>query len=202
MINKINMEKEGIPTEKDYNLSKVKLLPTGGIKVNYQITQVIDGEASVIDRDETCTRDVHPDLVGLFEDLRSIVARVFNVTAFLSFLESPDMKLPEAKRLLAREFAEGLLEKIDVRGVSWSGSDENVGVVVTAVMETPNGLKSVVNTPRIKLAQISFGFEEELERICGQIKSEIYDYLFRGKQAQLSLFGGTVEPENELDGQE
>ena len=202
MINKINMEKVGIPTEKDYNLSKVKLLPTGGIKVNYQITQVIDGEASVIDRDETCTRDVHPDLVGLFEDLRSVVARVFNVTAFLSFLESPDMKLPEAKRLLAREFAEGLLEKIDVRGVSWSGSDENVGVVVTAVMETPNGLKSVVNTPRIKLAQISFGFEEELERICGQIKSEIYDYLFNGKQAQLSLFGGTVEPENELDGQE
>ena len=193
---------QAIPTEKDFNLSKVKLLPTGGIKVNYQITQVIEGEASVIDRDETCDRDVHPDLVGLFEDLRSIVARVFNVTAFLSFLESPEMKLPDSKKALAREFADGLLEKIDVRGVSWSGSDENVGVVITAVMETPNGLKSVVNTPRIKLAQISFGFEEELEAITAAIKGEIYAYLFKGKQAQLSLFGETVEPENELDGQD
>lgn len=193
---------QAIPTEKDFNLSKVKLLPTGGIKVNYQITQVIEGEASVIDRDETCDRDVHPDLVGLFEDLRSIVARVFNVTAFLSFLESPEMKLPDGKKALAREFADGLLKKIDVRGVSWSGSDENVGVVVTAVMETPNGLKSVVNTPRIKLAQISFGFEEELEAITAAIKGEIYAYLFRGKQAQLSLFGEKVEPENELDGQD
>ena len=86
--------------------------------------------------------------------------------------------------------------------MSWSGSDENVGVVVTAVMETPNGLKSVVNTPRIKLAQISFGFEEELEAITEAIKAEIYAYLFKGKQAQLSLFGGTVEPESELDGQD
>ena len=193
---------QAIPTEKDFNLSKVKLLPTGGIKVNYQITQVIEGEASVIDRDETCDRDVHPDLLGLFEDLRSIVARVFNVTAFLSFLESPEMKLPDAKKALARDFADGLLEKIDVRGVSWSGSDENVGVVVTAVMETPNGLKSMVNTPRIKLAQISFGFEEELETIVESIKKEVYAYLFKGKQAQLSLFGGTVEPESELDGQD
>lgn len=189
-------------SEKDFNLSKVKLIPTGGVKVNYQITQAVDGEISVIDRNETCDRCVHPDLTGLFEDLRIIVARVFNVTAFLSFLESPDMRLPEAKKALAREFADGLIEKIDVRGVAWSGSGENIGVVVTAVMETPNGLKAVVNTPRIKLAQISFGFEEELEAITDAIKAEIYAYLFEGKQAQLSLFGGTVEPESESDGQD
>ena len=59
----------------------------------------------------------------------------------------------------------------------------------TAVLETPNGLKTAINTPRIKLAQISYGFEEELEAITEQIKGEVYAYLFKGKQAQLSLFG-------------
>lgn len=185
------MEKElqTIPTEKDFNLSKVKLLPKGGIKAEYQVTQIVNGETSLIDRNETCSRDVHPDLLAMFEDLRTIVARVLNITSFLTLLESDEMKLPESKKMLARNFAEELIEKIDVRGVSWSGSGENVGVVITSVFETPNGLKTCINTPRIKMATISFGFEEELEKIVESIKSEVYAFLFKGKQAQLSLFG-------------
>ena len=44
------------------------------------------------------------------------------------------------------------------------------------------------------MAQISFGFEEELETIVEAIKKEVYAYLFKGKQAQLSLFGEEQEP--------
>ena len=195
------MEKtlQTIPTEKDFNLSKVKLLPKGGIQAEYQVTQTIDGDASLIDRNETCTRDVHPDLAAMFEDLRTIVGRVFNITSFLTLLESDEMKLPESKIMLARSLADELLSKIEVRGVSWSGTGDNVGVVITAVFETPNGLKTCINTPRIKMAQISFGFEEELETIVESIKTEVYAYLFKGKQAQLSLFGqdGEQAPEND-----
>lgn len=195
------MEKElqTIPTEKDFNLSKVKLLPKGGIQAEYQVTQIVDGETSLIDRNETCNRDVHPDLLGLFQDLRIIVGRVFGITSFLTLMESDEMKLPESKKALARALADELLDKIDVRGVSWSGTGDNVGVVITAVLETPNGLKTCINTPRIKMAQISFGFEEELETIVESIKKEVYAYLFRGKQAQLSLFGGSGAADDEPD---
>ncbi len=181
-----------IPTEKNFNLSKIKIDPKGGLQVNYQITTTVDGEPSVIDRVDNCTREAHPDLLGLFSDLRAVVGRVFNLTSFLTLLA--EMKLPESKMQSARDFADELLERIDVRGVSWSGTDENAGVVITAVFETPNGLKTCINTPRIKLAQISFGFEEELEKIAEAIKSETYKYLYEGKQAQLSLFGA-AEPD-------
>lgn len=195
------MEKElqTIPTEKDFNLSKVKLLPKGGIQAEYQVTQTVDGETSLIDRNETCTRDVHPDLLAMFTDLRTIVARVFNITSFLTLLESDDMKLPESKKMLARNFANELLAKIEVRGVSWSGTDDNTGVVITAVFETPNGLKTCIKTPRIKMATISFGFEEELETIVESIKKEVYAYLFKGKQAQMSLFGDNGAADDEPD---
>lgn len=183
-----------IPTEKNFNLSKVKLDPNGGLKADYQITTTIDGEPSVIDRTESCTRDVHPDLTALFEDLRNIVGRVFNITSFLTLFESDEMKLPESKQIIARQFADELIQKIDVRGVSWSGTADNVGVIITSVFETPNGLKTCINTPRIKLEQISFGFEEELESIIDSIKTEVYKYLFEGKQAQLSLFGENNAP--------
>jgi len=189
------MEKEmQLPTQKDFNLSKVKLSPNGGLIADYQVTEITNGETSITDYHASVTRDLHPDLMGLFDDLRNIVGRVFNITSFLTLLESDDMKLPESKKAMARSFADELLRKIDVRGVSWSGTDDNVGVVITAVFETPNGLKTCINTPRIKLAQISFGFEEELESIANAIKTEVYEYLFKGKQAQLSLFG---EPEQE-----
>ena len=191
------MEKElqTIPTEKDFNLSKVKLLPKGGIQAEYQVTQIVDGETSLIDRNETCNRDVHPDLSGMFEDLRNIVARTFNITSFLTLLESDEMKLPESKKTMARAFADELIQKIEVRGVAWSGTGDKSGVVITAVYETANGLKTCINTPRIVLATISFGFEEELETIVESIKKEVYAYLFRGKQAQMSLFG-----DNNADG--
>lgn len=183
------MEQKTIPTEKNYNLSKVKLNPNGGLQADYQVTETVGGEPSVTDYHANVSRDIHPDLRGLFEDLRPIVARVFNITSFLTFLDSDEMKLTESKKMLARAFADELIAKIDVRGVSWSGTDDNTGVVITAVFETPNGLKTCINTPRIKMATISFGFEEELEKIVEAIKTEVYQFLFNGKQAQLSLFG-------------
>jgi len=187
------MEQKTIPTEKNYNLSKVKLNPNGGLQADYQVTETVGGEPSVTDYHASVSRDIHPDLRGLFEDLRPIVARVFNITSFLTFLDSDEMKLPESKKMLARAFADELIAKIDVRGVSWSGTDDNTGVVITAVFETPNGLKTCINTPRIKMATISFGFEEELEKIVDAIKTEVYQFLFNGKQAQLSLFGDNGE---------
>ena len=174
-------------SEKDFTLSKVKLLPKGGIQAEYQVMQVVGEEATVIDRSETSSRDVHPDLLGLFESLRAIVARVLNITAFLSLTDGIGLNESQVQSL--RDYAELLTKNIDVRGVSWSGTDENEGVVITAVLETPNGLKTCVNTPRIKLGQVSFGFEEELSKIVSEIDSEVYAYLFQGKQAQLSLFG-------------
>lgn len=184
------MEKElQIPSEKNFHLSKVKLNPSGGLQADYQVTEMIGGEPSVADYHASLVRDIHPDLLGLFDDLRPIVGRVFNITSFLTLLESDEIKLPESKMLLARSFATEIVSKIDVRGVSWSGADDNVGVVITAVFETPNGLKTCINTPRIKIAQISFGFEEELEAIVNKIRKEVYEFLFNGKQAQLSLFG-------------
>jgi hypothetical protein len=135
----------------------------------------------------------------MFTDLRTIVARVFNITSFLTLLESDEMKLPESKKMLARNFADELLAKIEVRGVAWSGTGDNVGVVITSVFETPNGLKTCINTPRIKMATISFGFEEELETIVESIKKEVYAYLFKGKQAQMSLFGDNGAADDEPD---
>ena len=185
------------PNPKDFQLEKVKLVNNGGICAHYDVTEVVGGISYTNHYVVDNGMDVHPDLARLFVDLRPIVARVFNINSFLSFIEDSANKIPAKIQEQARGFAGELLNNIEVRGVSFSGKDDNVGVVITAVYTTANGLKTCINTPRIKMATISFGFEEELEEIVGKIEREVYAYLFDGKQAQLSLFGadGNANPE-------
>lgn len=187
------------PTENNFSLEKVKLVNNGGICAHYDVTEVVGGTSYTNHYVVDNGMDVHPDLAGLFEDLRPIVARVFNINSFLSFVEDPANKIPAKIQEQARGFAGELLNNIEVRGVSFSGKDDNVGVVITAVYTTANGLKTCINTPRIKMATISFGFEEELEEIVGKIEREVYAYLFDGKQAQLSLFGADGNANSETN---
>lgn len=189
------------PQLKDLNLQKVKLEPKGGLQAVYQLTEVVKGEPTITDYQVNVARDIHPDLQKLFKDLRSIVGRVFGLTSFLTITDGKELGLTDARKEIARKYAEGLLQKIDVRGLSWSGSDENAGIIITSVYETPNGLKTCINTPRIKIAQSSFGFEDELEEIADAIKEEVYEFLFNGKQAQLSLFGEQQENNSKESGE-
>lgn len=184
--------------KKNFNLSKVKLLPKGGLTAEYQLTENVGGELSVTDYKATYTRDVHPDMSEAFQDLRIIVARVFGMTSFLSFMASE--KLPKDKIENAKKFVEELMDRIDVRGISLSGSDDDPEVVITSVYEVENGQKSAMKTPRLRMGNISFGFEEQLETIIVQIKEEVFAYLFEGKQAQLSLFGEKKDdPDIDID---
>ena len=47
---------------------------------------------------------------------------------------------------------------------------------------------------RLKFNTETFGFEEELEEIAADIETEVYAFLFKGKKAQLELFGLMAKP--------
>lgn len=177
--------------EQNFKLAKVKLNPGGGLKASYSILTSEGVEPSGIERDESRSNAVHPDLLNLFDKCRRIIGDIFGVTAFLPMLEQ--IEVPGEKVSVAKSWAEERLEKIDVRGISWSGADTRAAVVLTAVYETPNGQKTAINTPRILLGGESFGFEEDLKDITDAIRNEVYRYLFEGKQAQMSLFGDESE---------
>ena len=85
------------------------------------------------------------------------------------------------------------MKNIEVRGVSFSGQDDNVGIVLTGLFTVSNGQKTAINSPRLKFNTEKFGFEEELEEIAADIETEVYAFLFKGKKAQLELFGADGE---------
>ena len=118
--------------------------------------------------------------------------------------ETDDFKANKKQNETARNFADELLQKIEVRGISLSGQDDNVGVVVTGLLEVFAGQKTAIISPRIKFSNINYGCEEELEDIISRIETEVYAFLFKGKKAQLELFGadGTPAPDYSANGQQ
>lgn len=182
-----------IPSEEKFALSKVKLLKDGGLDVHYEVTEVVGNESYTNKYHVLSAKDVHPDLRNLFNDLRPIMGRVFNITSFKTLMETPDFKATKNQKEIAENFAKECSNNIEVRGVSLSGQDDNVGVVLTGLFTVSNNQKTAINTPRLKYNTETFGFEERLETIVQGIEEEVYAFLFKGKKAQLELFGADGE---------
>lgn len=182
-----------VPSEKAFALSKVKMLKDGGLDVHYEVTETIGNENYTNKYHVESAKDIHPDLRECFDRLRPIMGRIFNITSFLSMIEA-NFKATKVQQEMARNFANEMLQNINVRGVSYSGQDDNVGVVLSGVFTVSNNQKVAINSPRLKFNTITFGFEEELEDITATIETEVYAFLFKGKKAQLELFGANGEP--------
>lgn len=185
-----------IPSEKSFALSKVKILNNGGLDVHYEVTETIGNECYINKYHVESVKDIHPDLRKCFDRLRPIMGRVFNTTSFLSMVETEDFNATKEQKDLARNFADEILKNFEVRGVSYSGQDDNVGVVLMGLFTTSGEQVTAINSPRMKFNTIMYGFEEELEKIVTDIEVEVYAFLFKGKKAQLELFGcdGEIAP--------
>lgn len=183
-----------IPSEKAFALSKVKTLKGGGLDVHYEVTETIGDESYTNKYHVESAKDIHPDLRDCFNRLRPIMGRIFNITSFLSIVETPDFKATQKQNELSRDFADEMLKNIKVRGVSFSGQNDNVGVVLTGSFTVSNDQKTAINSPRLKFNTKVFGFEKELEEIAADIETEVYAFLFKNKKAQLELFGADGEP--------
>lgn len=183
-----------IPSEKAFALSKVKTLKGGGLDVHYEVTETIGNESYTNKYHVESAKDIHPDLRDCFNRLRPIMGRIFNITSFLSIVETPDFKATQKQNELSRDFADEMLKNIKVRGVSFSGQNDNVGVVLTGSFTVSDDQKTAINSPRLKFNTKVFGFEKELEEIAADIETEVYAFLFKNKKAQLELFGADGEP--------
>lgn len=183
-----------IPSERAFALSKVKTLKGGGLDVHYEVTETIGDESYTNKYHVESAKDIHPDLRDCFNRLRPIMGRIFNITSFLSIVETPDFKATQEQNELSRDFADEMLKNIKVRGVSFSGQNDNAGVVLTGSFTVSNDQKTAINSPRLKFNTKVFGFEKELEEIAADIETEVYAFLFKNKKAQLELFGADGEP--------
>ena len=110
-----------IPSEKAFALSKVKTLKDGGLDVHYEVTETIGNENYTNKYHVESAKDIHPDLRDCFDRLRPIMGRIFNITSFLSMVETSDFKATKKQSELSRDFADDFFSRAKRRNWSCSG---------------------------------------------------------------------------------
>lgn len=182
------------PEKKAFSLSKVKVINGGGLDVHFEVEEACGAEVYRENYHLTSGKEIHPDLQKLFDKLKPIMARVYHLSFFRSLMETPDFKATKKQKELAEEAFKEVIDKLRVTGVSLSGKDDNVGVVLTGTFTADSNQKMAINSHRMKFNSERYGFEEEMEEIVGEIESEVYEFLFNNKKAQLEIFDEFGEP--------
>ena len=182
------------PSEKAFNLCKVKVVSGGGLDVTFEVEEAIGAEVYRENYHLASSKEIHPDLKKLFDSMKPIMARIYGLSFFRSLLETPDFKATKKQKDLAEEAFSEVMNKITITGVSLSGKDDNVGVVITGTFTEDSNQKMAINSIRMKFSDERYGFEEEMEGIIGEIEREVYAFLFKNKKAQLTLFDEHGEP--------
>lgn len=191
-----------VPDEKAFALSKVKIISDGELDVHFEVEEVCGDEIYRENYHLCSTKEIHLDLKQLFDKLKPIMARVYHLSFFRSLLETPDFKATKKQCELAESAFSEVLKKLNVTGISLSGKDDNVGVILTGTFTADSNQKMAINSHRMKFKDSRYGFEEEMEEIIGEIESEVYAFLFKGKKAQLEIFPDDTETCEQLSGEE
>lgn len=186
-----------VPSESSFKLSKVQLQSNESVKVNYEICESVGGVEYTNKYKIESTKEIHPDMKHLFDCLADVLADTCNVYKLVDTVCLPKFEATEEQRTIAREELETITEGITVKSVTLSGKDDNIGCIISGEMEVKCGLKATIITPRLKYNEEVFGFEHELGTMLMKLQEEIYAYLFKGKRAQLELFGadGEADPQ-------
>lgn len=186
-----------VPSESSFKLSKVQLQGNGSVKVNYEICESVGGVEYTNKYKIESTKEIHPDMKYLFARLVDVLAVTCNAYKLVDTVSLSKFNATEEQKEIAREETEATTEGITVKSVTLSGKDDNAGCIISGEMEVKHGLKATVITPRLKYNEEIFGFEHELGTMLMKLQEEIDAYLFKGKHAQLELFGsdGEADPQ-------
>lgn len=144
-----------------FSLKKVKYIPDGNVHASI-IMEEIRGDEIYNNKSKIESNKLpHPDFVNLLTQI-----------------------IPMAKRV----FMYGEDQSVQVTGLSITGFEETKAVIITALVMAPAGIMMAINTHKIELSSDIYAFEEELSDITDKIEKEVFEYLFKGKKAQLDLF--------------
>lgn len=181
----------------NFELKRVKFIPNG-LEVDYNDCMNVDGETVKTFHKVKNPEYPHPDLYNESGKLRGYIVRLMGLMNFanityLSDLSKQDKELDKQ----FQDFFEIQATRIFIREIV---RDEEKNTVIIKYEFTGADLSLFkMQTPKIYLEGEVLKFEIDMNTDLESMKYEIFDYLFKGKRAQLSMFGDIAEADDIKD---
>ena len=168
------------PTRQNFELTGMKSKDRASIEFQAKIP-ISDGESTHgVGLNDSYPIIPHPHLTEQLDKLVIRLAEFYGYTTFQKVVNNKDFSASKPQKKFAENFQNEQLANIKVTGMSFSGKDRN-GVIVKG---TYNG--SSINTKTLYFTNQEYG--EELQKIADKLEDEMYEYIFKGKRAQLDAF--------------
>lgn len=184
----------------NFELKRVKFIPNG-LEVDYNDCMNVDGETVKTFHKVKNPECPHPDLPNAAGKLRGYIVRLMGLMNFvnityLSDLSKQDKELDKQ----FKDFFEIQATRIIIREIV---RDEEKNTVIIKYEFTGIDLSLFkMQTPKINLEDEILKFEIDMNTDLEGMKHEIFDYLFKGKRAQLSMFGEIAEADDIKDAED
>jgi hypothetical protein len=175
----------------DFTLKKVRFT-NPGLECSFDGKTIVDGKQEPFEDIRKSKYQPHQDLISFKNDLKHYLAKAYQFHVGFDIAEK---YLKGEQKQKAIDAKIELYSKIEVTGVSVGGTDELRGIVISGKIESNNGSKCAINTPRIVFSSDKLGYEEEVERIFQLIEIEVYKYVFEGRSGDATLFDNPEEKE-------
>lgn len=184
----------------NFELKRVKFIPNG-LEVDYNDCMNVDGEIVKTFHKVKNPEYPHPDLHRMAENLRNYVAKLMGVMNFANITYLSD--LAKQDKELDKQFQDFFEIQTTRIMLSEIVRDEEKNTVIIKYMFTGIDLSLFkMQTPKIQLEGETLKFEIEMDSDLENLKHEIFDYLFKGKRAQLSMFGEISEADDIKDSED
>lgn len=179
-------------------MSKLKITDMGGVDCQYYAQEVTSDAILPNEYHVKSQRIPHPTLTEALKSLEPILASVFGFNYLIPLLETSAFSATEQQIKLAKDYAKVEQEnKLKAVAITLQGTQAIKKCIITGEWKMAGGLKAVVNTPKIDIYGDTFGFESILEQVAEVLENEVYEYLFNGKSAQLTIFDAIEQAEKE-----
>mgnify|MGYP000415011411 CR=1 FL=1 len=190
------------PRKEDFRLSAIEIPKNGGLVVKWKYSKSVRDEIHEVEDSIKTTVEPHPDLKSKVRSLKDYYLEITHLGFLKKVMERDQFKADESQKKLMESGVEELKRLIRISKLSFSGSEDNFGLIITGEVEAWTGQKMAFNTHRVKTEDEIYGFENELADLIEEIRLECYEFIYNGKMAEPDLFQNSVENLNqEEDGE-
>lgn len=181
----------------NFELKRVKFIPNG-LEVDYNDCMNVDGETVKTFHKVKNPEYPHPDLQNEAGKLRWYIVRLMGLMNFANITYLSDLsKQDKELNKQFQDFFEIQATRVSIREIV---RDEEKNTVIIKYEFTGTDLSLFkMQTPKINLEGEILKFEIDMDTDLEGMKHEIFDYLFKGKRAQLSMFGEIAEADDIKD---
>lgn len=184
----------------NFELKRVKFIPNG-LEVDYNDCMNVDGKTVKTFHKVKNPEYPHPDLPNEAGKLRWYIVRLMGLMNFANITYLSDLsKQDKELNKQFQDFFEIQATRVSIREIV---RDEEKNTVIIKYEFTGTDLSLFkMQTPKINLEGEILKFEIDMDTDLEGMKHEVFDYLFKGKRAQLSMFGEIAEADDIKDAED